>query len=178
VHLGLLQGTAPSSRPPRPTTGSSFGPPRRLLWGLIGSLIGGLGLLLPGGCGLDSATSATVTISDARIRTPAPGQDKTAAYFDIHNGTDTAITLVGAASPMARAVEMHQIVRDGDMVRMRRQTVVVVPAGETVRFAPGGLHLMVFGVSSPVDGAEFVLQADDGRSISARFKEIGLGAQQ
>ena len=64
------------------------------------------------------------------------------------------------------------------MVRMRRQPEVVIPAGETVRFAPGGLHLMIFGVSSTVDGAEIDLILKDGRSVDARFRKMPLGAQQ
>jgi copper(I)-binding protein len=122
--------------------------------------------------------ASEVTISDARIRTPAPGQDKTAAYLDIHNAGAAPLTLTAVETPIARAVEFHRIERDGDMVRMRRQAAVVVAAGETVRFAPGGLHLMVFGVSSPVDGAEFTFTAEDGRRFSASFTGIGLGAQE
>jgi copper(I)-binding protein len=135
-------------------------------------------LMLPlaflGGC----VPAEDVRITDARIRAPAPGQDKTAAYFDIRNAGPAELTLTAAESPVARAVEFHRIERDGDMVRMRRQATVVIPAGDTVRFAPGGLHLMVFGVSSPVDGAEFVLTAEDGRQFRARFSEIELGAQE
>ena len=133
-----------------------------------------LSLALSTGC----APGSDVSITDARIRTPAPGQDKTAAYFDIRNTGGNDLTLTGVSTPSARAVEFHRIERDGDMVRMRRQATVVIPAGETVRFAPGGLHLMVFGVSSPVDGAEFVLTAEDGRQFTARFTEIALGAPE
>ena len=135
-------------------------------------------LLLAGGCGNPRAPAAALEITEARIRTPAPGQDKTAAYFDIRTVTDADITLTGAETVVARSVEIHRIVRDGDRVRMARQSTVVIPAGKTVRFAPGGLHLMVFGVSSPVDGAEFVLLTQDGRKFGARFKELELGAQQ
>jgi copper(I)-binding protein len=138
-----------------------------------------LTLLLAVGCGVGtSEQDGPLQISDARIRALAPGQDKTAAYFDTHNAGTAAITLVGAETAVARAVEIHQILRDGDMVRMRRQPEVVIPPGETVRFAPGGLHLMIFGVSSAVDGAKFTLILKDGRRVHARFREMPLGAQQ
>ena len=136
-------------------------------------------LVLVVGCGESAPPKeGPLQISDARIRAPAPGQDKTAAYFDVHNPGAADITLVGAETTVARAVEIHQIIRDGDMVRMRRQPEVVISAGETVRFSPGGLHLMIFGVSSAVDGAEIALNLSDGRSVDARFREMPLGAQQ
>ena len=143
-----------------------------------------LTLLMAVGCGDPTSTQdGPLQISDARIRALAPGQDKTAAYFDFHNAGTADITLVGAETAVARAVEIHQIIHDGDMVRMRRQPEVVIPAGETVRFAPGGLHLMIFGVSSTPDGAEFDgaeidLILKDGRSVDARFRKMPLGAQQ
>ncbi len=136
-------------------------------------------LILVGGCGQPTTVKeGPLQISDARIRALAPGQDKTAAYFDVHNPGAADITLVGAEMAVARTVEIHRIIRDGDMVRMRRQPEVVISAGETVRFAPGGLHLMIFGVSSAVDGAEIALNLSDGRSVDARFREVPLGAQQ
>lgn len=136
-------------------------------------------LLVVAGCGEPATVhEGPLQISDARIRALAPGQDKTAAYFDLHNSGAAEITLVGAETPVARAVEIHQIIRDGDMVRMRRQPEVVIPAGNTVRFAPGGLHLMIFGVSSAIDGAEIVLLFGDGSRVEAQFTEMPLGAQQ
>lgn len=136
-------------------------------------------LILVVGCGEPTTVNeGPLQISDARIRALAPGQDKTAAYFDLHNPGAADITLVGAETAVARTVEIHRIIRDGDMVRMRRQPEVVISAGETVRFAPGGLHLMIFGVSSAVDGAEIALNLGDGRTVKAKFREVPLGAQQ
>jgi copper(I)-binding protein len=138
-----------------------------------------LSLLAAVGCSdPPSDQGGPLQILDARIRALAPGQDKTAAYFDVHNAGAADVTLVGAETAVARAVEIHQIIRDGDMVRMRRQSEVVIPAGETVRFAPGGLHLMLFGVSSAVDGAEIVLITSNAERVDARFREMALGAQQ
>ncbi len=119
-----------------------------------------------------------VRISDARLRALIPGQDKTAAYFDIRNDGDEELTLIGADTAGARAVEIHEIIRDGDTVRMRRRSSVAIPAGQTVHFAPGGLHLMVFGVSSTTAGAEIFLITEDGQRVGARFREMALGAQQ
>ena len=170
----MLHDTSCSLSPARSPRQPRLRPHVRLRLRPRRALLLTLSLAVLAGC----SPAATVSITDARIRTPVPGQDKTAAYFHISNRGTADLILTAAETPVARAVEFHRIERDGDTVRMRRQATVVVPAGETVRFVPGGLHLMVFGVSSPVNGAEFVLTAADGRRFSARFTAIGLGAQE
>jgi copper(I)-binding protein len=139
-------------------------------------------LALLGGCGgaaengtPTAAETAPVSVSDARIRTLIPGQDKTAAYFTIVNRGATPFVLSAVASAQARAIEIHTIERDGDMARMRRLPEVVVEPGATVWFAPGGLHLMVFGVTEPLDGFTATLVAADGQRLEVPFETIALG---
>ncbi len=117
-----------------------------------------------------------LTVSNARVRQVIPGQDKTAAYLDLRNTGDAAVTIIGAESDAARAVEMHTTVHDGDQVRMKPLSEVVVPAGQTVRFEPGGRHLMLFGVSNLGDHIDVILKTRDGRRVQVRFETVGYGA--
>ena len=134
----------------------------------------GAAALLLAACS-QSPAGAGLEVIDARLRTPVPGQDKTAGYFTLNNRSRETVVLVGAESPAARSVEMHTSERDGDVMRMRRLTEVVVPAGEAVRFEPGGRHLMLFGVSSLGDATEIVLLGRDGRRIPVTFETIAMG---
>jgi copper(I)-binding protein len=88
---------------------------------------------------------AEPAVEDPWIREAPPGRDVTAAYLRIHNPDAEDLTLVAAASPAASRVELHEHRQENGMMRMRQVERVVVPAGETVAFAPGGLHLMLFG---------------------------------
>jgi len=135
----------------------------------------GLGTLLVAACACSQAIPEGLIIEDARVREPAPGRDMTAGYFTARNTTAEAIVVVGASSPAARAVEMHVTEADGDMLRMRQLQRVEIGAGETVRFEPGGRHLMLFGVNPPEDGLDIVFEHADGASTTAHFRTVALG---
>lgn len=82
-------------------------------------------------------------VSDAWVRSVPPAARMTAGYLDVHNPGPEALVIVGVESPMFDSIEMHSTdVVDG-VSRMRHQQTVQVPAGATVRFEPGGLHLML-----------------------------------
>ena len=79
--------------------------------------------------------------------TPA-GAKVGAGYFTINNPGE-ADTLLGAASPRAKKVELHEMKMDGAMMSMRPVAAVEVPAGAKVTFAPGGYHLMFIDIDAP-----------------------------
>lgn len=58
--------------------------------------------------------------------------------------------LISAASPIARVVELHTHIREGDVMRMRPVNDIPVPAGQTVELRPGGLHVMLIGLTEPL----------------------------
>ncbi|MFM2041438.1 MAG: hypothetical protein RLY86_14 [Pseudomonadota bacterium] len=95
------------------------------------------------------AAASDVTVADAFARATAPAAKAGAAYMTITS--PKADRLVAAASPVAERVELHTHVMDGGIARMREvEGGVVLPAGETVVFAPGGLHLMFMGLKQPL----------------------------
>jgi copper(I)-binding protein len=58
---------------------------------------------------------------------------------------------------------------------MRRLDDVTVAPGATVRFAPGGNHLMLFGVGELAPETELILHTSDGREIPVAFRPIPIG---
>ena len=111
------------------------------------------------------------------MRALIPGQDKTVAYMDVSNRTTSAITLVGASADSARTIEIHTTRMDDGVMRMRRLQEVVIPAGETVRFEPGGRHLMLFGVTSLDAELPVRLEFADGSVREENFERIAVRAQ-
>jgi copper(I)-binding protein len=62
----------------------------------------------------------------------------------IENRGDGPDRLIGADTDAALAVEIHRtVIEDDGRAFMRLLEDVVLPAGESVRFRPGELHLMV-----------------------------------
>lgn len=134
------------------------------------------GLAMVVGCS-PTEPAATLRASDARIRAPVGDQRVTAAYMNLHNATDQDFDLVRVESDTARAIELHTVIRDGDMTRMRRLERLPVPAGGTLTLAPGGAHLMIFGLTHPLREFHATLTAADGRTLDVSFDIIPPGGQ-
>jgi copper(I)-binding protein len=72
-----------------------------------------------------------------------------AGYVTITNTGKTADRLLSASSPQARKVEMHLSAMVGDMSTMKSMTTGLdLAPGQTVRFEPGGYHLMLEDLKS------------------------------
>ena len=65
-----------------------------------------------------------------------------AGYFELHNGGDKTISLTGASSPGCGMLMLHKSENMGGMMHMDDVSGVDVAPGATIKFAPGGYHLM------------------------------------
>lgn len=95
-------------------------------------------------------------IGDAQAAVPAAGSSQ--IVVEIRNSGSGGDVLLSADTPAAAGVEVHLTeVADG-RASMSQQQTVDIPAGETVRFRPGGLHLMLVVPDSTVrEGGTFEL---------------------
>jgi copper(I)-binding protein len=73
-----------------------------------------------------------------------------AGYLSIRNHGTQPDQLLSARSPAVRTVELHTQLREGEVMRMRPVADIPLPAGQTVRLRPGGLHLMLIGLTEPL----------------------------
>ena len=96
----------------------------------------------------------SVKVANAWVRAPAPGQKAVAAYVELTSAHNAA--LVAAGSPVASGVEMHSSSVEGGVMRMRAVPRIELPAGQTVKLAPGGLHLMLVDLKKPLRAGDVV----------------------
>jgi copper(I)-binding protein len=89
------------------------------------------------------------TVTDAWARATPPGIEVGAAYLVITGG-DLADRLVGASTPRAAMVHLHDVIESEGVAKMRAIEEVPVPAGGRVELAPKGLHLMLMGLDAPL----------------------------
>jgi len=102
-------------------------------------------------CSSPAASSAPLTVSGAWVRSVAIPNQPTAAYLTISNGSGQSDALVGASSPDAASVELHQTMTDASgMTGMQAMDRLEVPPEGEVSLQPGGNHLMVMGLSHPL----------------------------
>lgn len=114
-------------------------------------------------------------ISDAWLGATPPGVTTGAGYMVIRNGS-SAVALVAASGDIAREVQLHHHTMVNGMMRMERVSKVSLDPGQTVRFEPGGLHLMLFGVEQLGESLEIVLETADGQRFPVRFEAVPIGA--
>lgn len=122
-----------------------------------------------------SAQAPAVVVRDAWVR-EAGVQGSTGAYFVLENRGATAVVLVSAEVDGAGFVEMHETKMTGDMMRMSKIDRLNVPAGASVAFQPGGLHLMVFQLSrafEPGRAAAMTLRFADGTALKVQARIRG-----
>jgi copper(I)-binding protein len=92
---------------------------------------------------------ANVYVLGAWARPANAAMPNSAAYTLLLNLTDEDMQLVSASSPVAQAVELHEmLMADGDVMQMRPvEDGILIPAGGLVHLKPGGLHVMLIGLN-------------------------------
>jgi copper(I)-binding protein len=95
-----------------------------------------------------------IHIEGAWARPGAEGR-MSAGYFLITNYAAVDDTLISVHSDAARLTEVHESYDRGDgMMGMREVPELIVPAGETVRFEQGGLHIMFIQLTKTLEDGE------------------------
>jgi copper(I)-binding protein len=100
------------------------------------------------------AQSTSVKVENAWARASAPGQKAGSVYVDLTSASDAA--LVAARSPLAARAELHSMSTEGGVMRMRALPRVELPAGRTVKLAPGGMHVMLVDLKQPLKAGDKV----------------------
>lgn len=97
---------------------------------------------------------AQVTVSDAWVRGTVAPQKSTGAFMKLKSAADAV--LVGAASPAAKQVEIHEMAMVNNVMRMRPVQELALPAGKEVELKPGGYHVMLMGIDHQFKQGEVV----------------------
>ncbi len=135
-----------------------------------------------------AAAQARDTITEAgalRIVNPwtrAAGQGmQGGGFLVIRNTGATPDKLVSATSPAAGRLELHTHIRDGDVMRMRPVNDIPVPANGEVTLQPGGLHLMLMGLTQPMSVGQSIpvtLRFEHAGEVTVQLAVQAAGARQ
>lgn len=106
-------------------------------------------------------SNTSLEFENVWVRAMPPFQPNSAGYLTLTNRGESAVAIVSASSNVAESVELH-VTREVDgMMRMEKLQGLAVAPGERVELAPGGKHLMLFGLAFrlvPGDDVEICLQ--------------------
>lgn len=93
---------------------------------------------------------ADIEVNNAWLRAPIPGQNMSVAYFQLHNSAAVSKTLSSVESHFSERAQMHTQAPSYGMMKMRALDSIDIGAGEYVEFSPGGHHIMILGLVSPL----------------------------
>lgn len=95
------------------------------------------------------AFAQTVTVSEPWARATVQGQKATGVFMRLSSAKGTR--LVSVSSPVAAIGQVHEMRMDGDIMKMQAlKDGLEVPAGKTVELKPGGFHIMLMDLKTPL----------------------------
>ncbi len=121
-----------------------------------------------------AAQAQNVDVKDAWARATVPGQKATGAFMQLTSRDGNR--LVGAASPVAGVVEVHEMKMEGDVMRMRAIAGLDLPAGKAVELKPGGYHVMLMDLKTALrkdSSIPLTLVFKDAKGVESR-QEVSL----
>jgi periplasmic copper chaperone A len=101
------------------------------------------------------------------------------AYLSITNQGTQPDRLIAASTPVAARVEFHRSTIEGGMAHMRTVRALVVEPNATITAEPGGLHLMLVDLKSPLvvgTMVPLVLHFETAGEITVQLKVEPMGS--
>jgi copper(I)-binding protein len=121
----------------------------------------------------------SLQIAEPWSRAAPKGAATASAYSKITNTGTTPDRLVGGSWSTAGRFEIHQMVEDNGVMKMRLlKDGIEIKPGETVEFKPGVLHLMLVALKQPIqkgDRLKGTLTFEKAGSIEIEYPALGVG---
>jgi copper(I)-binding protein len=118
------------------------------------------------------AVAKDPTFNRAWIREAPPGSPAMAGFVAIEGGSRD-IEIVGARSADFARIEIHEMLEEDGMMKMRPLERLEVPAGARLTLAPGAEHLMLFDASRALvagDTVKITFELSRGDPLEVEFK--------
>ena len=129
----------------------------------------------------EDVKAGDLVITEAWSRATPGGAKVAGAYLTVENKGTAPDRLVGGSGDVAGRVEIHEMAMDGGVMKMRPlDNGLVIDPGKTVKFAPGGYHLMLMGLKTQLkqgDKVPLTLQFEKAGKVKVSLDVQGVGAQ-
>jgi periplasmic copper chaperone A len=122
-----------------------------------------------------------LVITQAWSRATPGGARIAGGYLTIENKGSASDRLISGAGDVAGKVEIHEMAMDGGIMKMRSlDKGLAIEPGKTVKLAPGGYHLMLMDLKSPLkqgDKVPVTLTFEKAGKVALSLDVQGVGAQ-
>jgi hypothetical protein len=157
-------------------TASAWNVPR-LIGGAL--LVIALVLIFVGVASAQEFTGKDVVVSRPWARATPGGATVGGAFLEIRT-TGQGDRLIGAASPAAGMVEIHNHIMENGVAKMRRVEAIAIKGGTSVVLKPGGYHVMLMDLKQPLkegDTLKLTLQFERAGDIEVAAKVEAIGSK-
>jgi copper(I)-binding protein len=110
-------------------------------------------------------------VEGAWVHSTVPGQQGTSAFMRLT--AHTPLQLVGVSSPVAGTADVHEMKREGDVMKMRALSKLDLPVGRTVELTANGYHLMLQDLKQPLKAGTSVpitLVLRDAKGVDSKLE--------
>ncbi len=104
-----------------------------------------------------AAMPSDIQVQGAWVRAMPPNATTSAAYMVIENKGTQDDRLIAARSPIAGKVELHNVQKEGDLMKMFPVEHIDVPASGSTVLQPGGFHIMLIDLKNSKVGDQVPL---------------------
>jgi hypothetical protein len=129
----------------------------------------------------EDVKAGDLVISQAWTRATPGGAKTGGGFVTIENKGTAPDKLIGASSDGAGKIEVHEMTMTNGVMKMRPvEGGLAIDPGKTVKLAPGGYHLMMMDLKSPLkqgDKMPVTLQFEKAGKVAVSLDVQGVGAQ-
>ncbi len=130
-----------------------------------------------------SFANTDIMVNNPYARATPPAAVTSAVFAEIANTSGTDRYIVAAETTAAGKVELHDVIMDGDMMKMRQIPELKIPANGTLELKPGSFHIMLFKLPEPLaEGekidVEITFKNGEKQTFTAPVKKVMNGMQQ
>ncbi len=140
-----------------------------------------LAALLAAPAGAQDGKAGDIVVTQGWSRATPGGAKIAGGYLTIENKGTAADRLIGAAVEVAGKVEVHEMSMNNGVMTMRAlDKGLAIEPGKTVKFAPGGYHLMMMDLKGPLkqgDKVPVTLEFEKAGKVKLAFDVQGVGAK-
>jgi len=130
----------------------------------------------------EEVKAGDLVISQAWSRATPGGAKIGGGYLTIENKGSTPDRLLGASADVADRVQIHEMAMNNGVMTMRPlDKGVAIEPGKTVMLAPGGYHLMLLDLKSPLkqgDRFPVTLEFEKAGKVKVLLDVQAIGAQR
>ena len=122
----------------------------------------------------------SLAISGPWSRATPEGAQTAIGYMTIKNSGATTDRLIGGSFDVADTFELHSMVMENGIAKMRELKEVEIKPGQTIDFKPGGSHVMFVNLKHPLSKGEHIkgtLIFEHAGTVQVEYRVEGIGAQ-